>query len=96
LGRQNGRLLGYIAHPSLKRNLLLKEICKCGAVFIRHGVKHDIDKNSKTGTIEQISQYPLILRIRQIFKRNEAVLLGRLYKGKHATRAFGPVYALAG
>ena len=42
----------------MKRNLLLKEIRKRGAVFIRHGKKHDIYVNPKTGIIEQIPRHP--------------------------------------
>jgi predicted RNA binding protein YcfA (HicA-like mRNA interferase family) len=41
----------------MKRNLLLKEISKRGAVFVRHGRKHDIYKNPKTGAIEQIPRH---------------------------------------
>jgi len=41
----------------MKRNLLLKEIHKHGAVFVRHGKKHDIYKNPKTGMIEQIPRH---------------------------------------
>jgi len=41
----------------MKRNLLLKEINKRGAVFVRHGRKHDIYKNPKTGIIEQIPRH---------------------------------------
>ena len=41
----------------MKRNLLLKEIRKRGAVFIRHGKKHDIYVNPKTGIIEQIPRH---------------------------------------
>ena len=41
----------------MKRNLLLKEIRKRGAVFVRHGKKHDIYKNLKTGIIEQIPRH---------------------------------------
>jgi hypothetical protein len=41
----------------VKRNLLLKEIRKRGAVFVRHGKKHDIYANLKTGTIEQIPRH---------------------------------------
>jgi predicted RNA binding protein YcfA (HicA-like mRNA interferase family) len=41
----------------MKRNLLIKEICKRGAVFVRHGKKHDIYKNPKTGIIEQIPRH---------------------------------------
>jgi hypothetical protein len=42
----------------MKRNLLLKEIRKRGAVFVRHGKKHDIYLNPKTGLIEQIPRHP--------------------------------------
>jgi len=41
----------------MKRNLLLKEIRKRGAVFVRHGKKHDIYVNPKTGIIEQIPRH---------------------------------------
>ena len=41
----------------MKRNLLLREIKKHGAIFIRHGKKHDIYKNPKTGMIEQIPRH---------------------------------------
>jgi predicted RNA binding protein YcfA (HicA-like mRNA interferase family) len=41
----------------MKRNLLLKEIHKRGAVFVRHGKKHDIYENPKTGIIEQIPRH---------------------------------------
>jgi len=42
----------------MKRNLLLKEIRKRGALFVRHGGKHDIYVNPKTGIIEQIPRHP--------------------------------------
>ena len=42
----------------MKRNLLLKEIRKRGAVFVRHGKKHDIYVNLNTGIIEQIPRHP--------------------------------------
>jgi DNA phosphorothioation-dependent restriction protein DptG len=41
----------------MKRNLLLKEIRKRGAIFVRHGKKHDIYVNPKTGIIEQIPRH---------------------------------------
>ena len=41
----------------MKRNLLLKEIRKRGAIFVRHGKKHDIYENPKTGIIEQILRH---------------------------------------
>jgi predicted RNA binding protein YcfA (HicA-like mRNA interferase family) len=51
----------------MKRNLLLKEIRKRGAVFVRHGKKHDIYVNPKTGTIEQVPRHP---DIDEILARN--------------------------
>ncbi|MCL2068238.1 MAG: addiction module toxin, HicA family [Treponema sp.] len=42
----------------MKRNLLLKEIRKRGAVFIRHGRRHDIYENPKSGVVEQIPRHP--------------------------------------
>ena len=41
----------------MKRNLLLKKIRKIGAIFVRHGKKHDIYENPKTGAIEQIPRH---------------------------------------
>jgi hypothetical protein len=41
----------------MKRNLLLKEIRKRGAVFVRHGRKHDIYENQKTGVMEQVPRH---------------------------------------
>ena len=41
----------------MKRNLLLKEIRKRGALFVRHGKKHDIYENPKTKIIEQIPRH---------------------------------------
>jgi len=41
----------------MKRNLLLKELRKRGAIFVRHGGKHDIYVNPKTGVIEQIPRH---------------------------------------
>ena len=42
----------------MKRILLLKIIRKRGAVFVRHGSKHDIYENPKTGVIEQVPRHP--------------------------------------
>jgi predicted RNA binding protein YcfA (HicA-like mRNA interferase family) len=42
----------------MKRNLLLKLIRKQGAVFVRHGSKHDIYENPKTGVVEQVPRHP--------------------------------------
>jgi len=41
----------------VKRNLLLKEIRRRGAVFVRHGKRHDIYENPKTGIVEQIPRH---------------------------------------
>ncbi|MCL2720700.1 MAG: type II toxin-antitoxin system HicA family toxin [Treponema sp.] len=41
----------------MKRNLLLKKIRKIGAIFVRHGGKHDIYVNPKTGKIEQVPRH---------------------------------------
>jgi len=41
----------------MKRNLLLKEIRKRGAIFVRHDRRHDIYINPKTGEIEQIPRH---------------------------------------
>jgi predicted RNA binding protein YcfA (HicA-like mRNA interferase family) len=41
----------------LKREKLLKEIAKHGAVFIRHGGKHDIYENPVTNVSSQIPRH---------------------------------------
>jgi len=41
----------------VKRNLLLKEIRRRGAVFVRHCKRHDIYENPKTGIVEQIPRH---------------------------------------
>jgi hypothetical protein len=41
----------------MKKNLLLKTIGKYGGVFVRHGKKHDIYRNPRTGEIEQIPRH---------------------------------------
>jgi hypothetical protein len=41
----------------MKRNLLLKIIKKADAVFIRHGKKHDIYRNPRTGDFDQIPRH---------------------------------------
>jgi predicted RNA binding protein YcfA (HicA-like mRNA interferase family) len=41
----------------MKRKLLLKIIHKRGAVFIRHGSRHDIYENPKTGVVEQVPRH---------------------------------------
>ena len=60
----------------MKRNLLLKKIRKLGAVFIRHGSRHDIYENPRTGMIEQIPRHTDIEEnlAKNIIKRLSALL----------------------
>jgi predicted RNA binding protein YcfA (HicA-like mRNA interferase family) len=41
----------------MKRNRLLKEIAKCGAVFVRHGGNHDIYENPHTYKSSQVPRH---------------------------------------
>jgi predicted RNA binding protein YcfA (HicA-like mRNA interferase family) len=41
----------------VKRQKLLKEIVKLGAVFVRHGAKHDIYENPRTNTSTQVPRH---------------------------------------
>jgi predicted RNA binding protein YcfA (HicA-like mRNA interferase family) len=41
----------------LKRQKLIKEIIKKGAVFVRHGANHDIYENPRTNTSTQIPRH---------------------------------------
>jgi len=41
----------------LKRQKLLKELIKRGAVFVRHGANHDIYENPRTNTSTQIPRH---------------------------------------
>jgi len=41
----------------LKREKLLKEIIKRGAVFVRHGANHDIYENPHTNTSTQVPRH---------------------------------------
>jgi predicted RNA binding protein YcfA (HicA-like mRNA interferase family) len=41
----------------MKRQKLLKEIVKRGAVFVRHGSKHDIYENPRTNTSTQVPRH---------------------------------------
>jgi predicted RNA binding protein YcfA (HicA-like mRNA interferase family) len=41
----------------VKRQKLLKEILKRGAVFVRHGARHDIYENPRTNTSTQIPRH---------------------------------------
>ena len=42
----------------MKREKLLSQARKYGAVFIRHGRKHDIYENSSTHEYTQVSRHP--------------------------------------
>ena len=44
----------------MKREQLLKEISLLGAVFIRHGRKHDIYENPHTHRLTQVPRHPKI------------------------------------
>jgi len=41
----------------MKRQKLLKEITRRGAVFVRHGASHDIYENKRTNTSTQIPRH---------------------------------------
>jgi len=41
----------------LKRQKLIKEITKRGAVFVRHGANHDIYENPRTNTSTQVPRH---------------------------------------
>jgi predicted RNA binding protein YcfA (HicA-like mRNA interferase family) len=41
----------------LKRQKLIKEITKLGAVFVRHGANHDIYENPKTNKSTQVPRH---------------------------------------
>jgi predicted RNA binding protein YcfA (HicA-like mRNA interferase family) len=42
----------------MKRFLLIQTITNNGAVFVRHGSKHDIYENPATGVMEQVPRHP--------------------------------------
>jgi hypothetical protein len=42
----------------VKREKLLSEIAELGAVFIRHGKKHDIYENPRTHELTQVPRHP--------------------------------------
>ena len=42
----------------MKREKLLEKIKEAGAVFVRHGKKHDIYENPRTHEYSQISRHP--------------------------------------
>jgi predicted RNA binding protein YcfA (HicA-like mRNA interferase family) len=44
----------------LKRDKLIKEIIKKGAVFVRHGANHDIYENPQTNKSTQVPRHPNI------------------------------------
>jgi predicted RNA binding protein YcfA (HicA-like mRNA interferase family) len=41
----------------VKRQKLLKEIEKRGAIFVRHGASHDIYENPRTNTSTQVPRH---------------------------------------
>jgi predicted RNA binding protein YcfA (HicA-like mRNA interferase family) len=41
----------------MKRLLLIKTITNSGAVLVRHGSRHDIYSNPKTGAIDQVPRH---------------------------------------
>jgi predicted RNA binding protein YcfA (HicA-like mRNA interferase family) len=41
----------------VKRQKLIKEIVKKGAVFVRHGASHDIYENPQTNTSTQVPRH---------------------------------------
>ena len=41
----------------MKRQKLIKEILKRGAVFVRNGAKHDIYENPRTNTSTQVPRH---------------------------------------
>jgi predicted RNA binding protein YcfA (HicA-like mRNA interferase family) len=41
----------------VKRQKLLKEIAKRGAVFVRHGANHDIYENPRTNVSTQVPRH---------------------------------------
>ena len=47
----------------MKRQKLLKEIVKQGAVFVRHGAKHDVYENPRTNTSTQVPRHTNINEI---------------------------------
>ena len=44
----------------MKREHLLQKINELGAVFVRHGKKHDIYENPRTHRLTQVPRYPKI------------------------------------
>jgi hypothetical protein len=41
----------------MKRNALLKKLSAYGCIFIKHGKKHDVYKNPRTGVEERIPRH---------------------------------------
>jgi len=41
----------------MKRTVLLKRIKSCGCVFVKHGKKHDVYKNPRTGIEERVPRH---------------------------------------
>jgi len=42
----------------MKRDKLLKQVKETGAIFVRHGKKHDIYENPRTHEYTQIPRHP--------------------------------------
>jgi hypothetical protein len=42
----------------MKRGKLLEKITELGAVFLRHGKKHDIYENPRTHELTQVPRHP--------------------------------------
>jgi len=41
----------------MKRRVLIKRITAQGCVFVKHGKKHDVYKNPRTGIEERVPRY---------------------------------------
>ena len=41
----------------MKRGALLKRIKALGCIFVKHGKKHDVYKNPRTGTDERVPRH---------------------------------------
>jgi predicted RNA binding protein YcfA (HicA-like mRNA interferase family) len=41
----------------MKHQLLIKRITQAGAILVRHGSRHDIYTNPKTGAVDQVPRH---------------------------------------
>jgi len=41
----------------MKRTALLRRIKTCGCIFVKHGKKHDVYKNPRTGIEERVPRH---------------------------------------